>query len=73
MKVKIYEIGDTRLEIDLDPENLDEVLMLLRYAMNAKMEKPSYYFGISKHDSGRLNIVLKKKAETVQKTCIYKY
>lgn len=64
MKVEIYE-GPNGLNVNLTPETVEETAKLLRYANNARAEKPSVYFSFSS-DKPYLDIWLTKVKESVQ-------
>ncbi len=70
MKVEFNE-WDTGIYIALVPESKNEVLELLRYSNNAKMEKPSIFFSFGTNEP-RLSVQLKKIAKSKQENYISK-
>lgn len=68
MKTEVTE-NKWGLSIEVIPETTQEVAQLLRFANNAKAEKPSVYFSFSS-DSPYLNIHMSKIKESVQKNSI---
>jgi hypothetical protein len=67
MKATISE-HSSGLSITLNPESVKEYSQLLRYAKNAKKEKPSIY--LSFRNEAYLSIWLRKIKASVQKNSI---
>jgi len=64
-KISENEFG---LDITMQPESVEEYLMLLRYAKNAKSEKPSVHLSFANHPYCYIN--LRKTKPTVQSNYI---
>ena len=60
-----YQEGKYGLEINLKPETPKEAAQLLRFANNAKAEKPDIWFNFSS-DEPNLQITMNKKRPAVQ-------